>query len=107
VTIADTPRLDQPFFTRACRADLLYIWPCIIRMRQRREAPYSSMEAAMAMSLPEKPANTVFGIRVDGKPKNIGLPSIAEAEQAAAGLVSPGRKVDIYDSVTGRVVKQL
>jgi hypothetical protein len=59
------------------------------------------------MSLPEKPANTVLGIRVDGKPMSVGFSSASEAKAAAYGFVSPGRKVEIYDLLTGRVVEQL
>jgi hypothetical protein len=54
-----------------------------------------------------KPANAVFGIRVDGKPMSIGFPSASEAKTMAYGFVSPGRRVEIYDPVTGRVVEQL
>jgi hypothetical protein len=57
--------------------------------------------------LPPKPANTVFGLEVDGERKTIGFGSIAEAEQAAAGLVAQGRKVAIFDRVTGEIVKPL
>jgi hypothetical protein len=49
----------------------------------------------------------VFGIRVDGKPISIGFPSASEAKTVAYGFVSPGRRVEIYDPVTGRVVEQL
>jgi hypothetical protein len=63
-------------------------------------------EGAPSM-LPPKPANTVFGIRVDGKTRSIGLRSLAEAEAAAGGLVSQGRRVEIFDKVTGRVIKRL
>jgi hypothetical protein len=61
----------------------------------------------MMDQLPPKPADTVFGIEIDGRRDRIGFSSIAEAEQAAAGLVAQGRKVAIFDLVTGRVVKQL
>ncbi len=57
--------------------------------------------------LPPKPANTVFGIEIDGDRKNIGFSSIAEAEQAGAGLVAQGRRVAIFDRVTGEIVKRL
>jgi hypothetical protein len=57
--------------------------------------------------LPPKPANTVFGLEVDGERKSIGFNSIAEAEQAGGGLVAQGRKVAIFDKVTGEVVKRL
>jgi hypothetical protein len=56
--------------------------------------------------LPPKPANTVFGVKVDGERKSIGFNSIAEAEQAASGLVAQGRKVAIFDKVTGEIVKR-
>jgi hypothetical protein len=57
--------------------------------------------------LPPKPANTVFGIEVDGERKLIGFSSVREAEQAGEGLVAQGRKVAIFDRVTGEVVKRL
>jgi hypothetical protein len=57
--------------------------------------------------LPPRPANTVFGLEVDGERKSIGFNSIAEAEQAGAGLVAQGRKVMIFDKVTGETVKHL
>ena len=57
--------------------------------------------------LPPKPANTVFGIEIDGERKSIGFNSIAEAERAGGGLVAQGRKVSIFDKVTGEVVKTL
>lgn len=57
--------------------------------------------------LPPRPANTVFGLVVDGVPKSIGFNSLAEAEGAAGGLVAQGRKVTIFDRVTGAVVKRL
>jgi hypothetical protein len=56
---------------------------------------------------PPEPANAVFGIRVDGKAMSIGFPSASEAKTVAYGFVSPGRKVEIYDPVTGHVVEQL
>ena len=59
------------------------------------------------MMLPPKPANAVFGIQIDGKPSDIGFPSIAAAEAAASGLTSQGRKVEIFDMVTKQVVKRL
>jgi hypothetical protein len=59
------------------------------------------------MSLPDKPAIEEFGIHVDGKSLNIGFPSASDAKAMAYGFVSPGRKVEIYDLVTGRVVEQL
>jgi hypothetical protein len=52
-------------------------------------------------------AGEVFGIRVDGKSMSIGFPSTSEAKTVAYGFVSPGRKVEIYDLVTGSVVEQL
>jgi hypothetical protein len=57
--------------------------------------------------LPPKPANTVFGIEIDGERKSIGFNSIVEAEQAGGGLLAQGRKVAIFDKVTGKVVKTL
>jgi hypothetical protein len=58
--------------------------------------------------LPSKPENVVFGIRADGKTMNIGLPSVAEAEEAARGLFGQGfKRVEIIDRVSGRVVKRL
>jgi hypothetical protein len=56
---------------------------------------------------PSKPANAVFGIRVDGEPMSIGFPSASEAKTVAYGFVSPGRMVEVYDPATGRVVEQL
>jgi hypothetical protein len=56
---------------------------------------------------PAKPANAVFGIRIDGKPMSIGFPSASEAKTVAYGFASPGRKVEIYDPVPGRVVERL
>jgi hypothetical protein len=49
----------------------------------------------------------VFGIEVDGKRKTIAFGSVAEAEQAATDLVAEGRKVAIFDRVTGEIVKRL
>jgi hypothetical protein len=57
--------------------------------------------------LPPKPSNTVFGIEIDRERKSIGFSSIAEAEQAGSGLIAQGRKVLIFDKVTGEVVKTL
>jgi hypothetical protein len=57
--------------------------------------------------LPPKPANTVFGVEVDGERKSIGFNSIAEAELAAGGLGAQGRKVAIFDKVTGEIVKRV
>jgi hypothetical protein len=55
---------------------------------------------------PPRPSNTVFGIEIDGERRTrSGFNSIAEAEQAAAGLVAQGRKVAIFDLVTGKIVK--
>lgn len=61
----------------------------------------------MSSGLPPRPANAVFGIRADGKRTSIGLPSLREAEDAAQGLVEQGRRVEIFDLVTGQVVKRL
>ena len=58
-------------------------------------------------TLPPKPANTVFGIIVDGKRTSIGLPSVKDAEDAARGLAEEGRSVAIFDRVTGKIVKRL
>jgi hypothetical protein len=55
--------------------------------------------------LPPRPANTVFGLEVDGVRQSIGFKSIAEAEQAAP--LAEGRKVVIFDRVTGEIVKRL
>jgi hypothetical protein len=52
-------------------------------------------------------ASTVFGIVVNGRHANIGLPSFAEAEQAAEGFADIGRRVEIIDRITGRVIKRL
>jgi hypothetical protein len=58
--------------------------------------------------LSPRPANTVFGIEIDGRRNSRrGFNSIAEGEQAATGLVAQGRKVAIFDLVTGRIIKHL
>jgi hypothetical protein len=57
--------------------------------------------------LPPKPANAVFGIETDGERSDVGFGSIVEAEQAAGHLVAQGRKVAIFDRVTGEIIKRL
>ena len=57
--------------------------------------------------LPPKPAGAVFGLEVDGERRQIGFQRITEAEQGAAGHVVQGRKVTIFDMMTGKIVKRL
>lgn len=57
--------------------------------------------------LPPKPADTVFGLRVDGKLTQPGWPNIEVAERMAIGLVQQGRTVEIVDRVTMQTVKRL
>ena len=59
------------------------------------------------MPLPPKPENAVFGILIDGKVSAIKLTSLKEAESATAGLVAQGRKIQIFDYVTKKIVKTL
>jgi hypothetical protein len=71
-------------------------------------APATPIRAMLMDQLPPRPANTVFGIEIDGRRSpRPGFNSIAEAEQAATGLIAQGRKVAIFDLVMGRIVKQL
>jgi hypothetical protein len=53
--------------------------------------------------LPPKPANTEFGVEIDGKRQTIRFKSVAEAEETAP----KDRNVVIFDAVTGAVVKRL
>jgi hypothetical protein len=57
--------------------------------------------------MPPKPTNTVFGLEIDGQRKDIGFPSIEEAEKAGAEPVAQGRKVAIFDRMTKKIVKRL
>jgi hypothetical protein len=59
------------------------------------------------MPLPPKPENAVFGILIDGKVSAMKLTSLRQAEDATAGLVEQGRKVQIFDYVTKKIVKTL
>ncbi|MBU6297085.1 MAG: hypothetical protein KGJ79_12625 [Alphaproteobacteria bacterium] len=57
--------------------------------------------------LPPKPANAVLGIVVDGKPTSVGPPTLRDAEQYAQRLVEWGRRVELFDKVTDKILKRL
>jgi len=50
------------------------------------------------------PTPHVYKLRVDGELKRIGTPNFAEAGSLAEPLLAAGRKVDIVDITTGKVI---
>ena len=61
----------------------------------------------MSNGLPPRPANTVFGMTIDGKVSQIAFQSLVEAEEAGQGLANQGRAIAIFDKVTNKVIKRL
>ena len=60
------------------------------------------------MMMPPRPANTVFGIRANGKTMSPGLPSVDQAEAVARGLFAHGyRVIEVIDRVTRQTVKRV
>jgi hypothetical protein len=79
--------------------------------RPARKPPAKAARRSVARArapAPAKPsAPAWYGIVIDGKRVPYTLPSVADAEAAAAGLREQGHKVAIYDQDTNQVVKRL
>jgi hypothetical protein len=56
--------------------------------------------------LPPRPANAVFRFRINGKMMNIATNKLIEAEWIARREASPVTVVEIFDAVTGAVLKR-
>jgi hypothetical protein len=56
---------------------------------------------------PFRPENAVFGMLIDGKRSSFRLTSLKEAEAMTVNLVAQGRRIEIFDYVTKKIVKTL
>lgn len=74
--------------------------------RSARKLPAKATRRPVAAAAAKPPAQTRYGIIIDGKRTSYTLPSVAAAEAVAVGLREHGHKVAIYDQETNQIVKR-